>query len=170
MMLPRISSPLDSGFRRNDVGGVVVHHGNHSPIMAIMVQRVPLWIPACAGMTAERGIFPPSRSVRGLGGCSQFNNCQRIPCVSLRSPRPLTLKRRGRDGKIMAIIRPSWQSWFTPLWIPAFAGMTVKDTGMTCCVGMPRHSLRACHSERSEESPPFAERKGARGMPAIISK
>ena len=23
-----------------------------------------------------------------------------------------------------------------------------------------------CHSERSEESPPFAQRKGARGMPA----
>ena len=47
MMLPRTSSPLDSGFRRNDVGrgndvgGVVVHHGNHSPIMAIMVQRIP---------------------------------------------------------------------------------------------------------------------------------
>ena len=59
MMLPRTSSPLDSGFRRNDVGrgndvgGVVVHHGNHSPIMAIMVQRIP-----------------PSRSVRGLGRCS----------------------------------------------------------------------------------------------------
>ena len=30
----------------------------------------------------------------------------------------------------------------------------------------PRHSERArlCHSERSEESPPFVERKGARGM------
>ena len=44
------------------------------------------------------------------------------------------------------------------------------SAGMTCCVGMPRHFLRACHSERSEESPPFAERKGARVMPAIISK
>ena len=35
MMLPRTSSPLDSGFRRNDVGrvndvgGVGVHNGNH---------------------------------------------------------------------------------------------------------------------------------------------
>ncbi len=39
-------------------------------------------------------------------------------------------------GNIMAIISKSWQSWFNNL----------------------------SHSERSEESPPFAQRKGARGM------
>ena len=39
-------------------------------------------------------------------------------------------------GNIMAIISKSWQSWFNNL----------------------------SHSERSEESPPFAKRKEARGM------
>ena len=97
-----------------------VHHGNHSPIMAIMVQRVPLWIPAYAGMTAEHPPFAERKGVRGMlcrhsGGHNMPHHRPGIPCVSLRSPRPLTLKRRGRDGKIMAIIRPSWQSWFTPM-------------------------------------------------------
>ena len=35
----------------------------------------------------------------------------------------------------------------TPLWIPAFAGMT-GDSNV-----IPKHT--PCHSERSEESPPF---------------
>ena len=56
-----------------------------------------------------------------------------------------------------------------PLWIPAFAGMTccaatTWEGWGASCQSFPRHSLRACHSERSEESSPFAERKGARGM------
>ncbi len=134
MMLPCTSSPLDSRLRGNDV-----LRGNE-----------------------RDGKIPPSQSVRGLGGCLQFNNCQRIPCISLRSPRPLTLKRRGRGGASWQSFQnhvnhgsppvdsrlrgndgrhppspftlceggrcggASWQSWFnaSPLWIPAYAGMT----------------------------------------------
>ena len=45
---------------------------------------------------------PPSHSVRGPGGCPRL-----IPVIPAQAG-----IQRGLDGKIMAIIPPSWQSWF----------------------------------------------------------
>ena len=50
----------------------------------------------------------------------------------------------------MAIITPSWQSWFNNL----------RHSSQES----PPFAFTPCHSERSEEPPPFAPRKGARGM------
>ena len=52
----------------------VLNHDCHDGgMIAVIFPSRPLWIPAYAGMTCVRGNgggrFPPSRSVRGLGGC-----------------------------------------------------------------------------------------------------
>ena len=69
---------------------------------------------------------------------------------------PHRIIQEGRDGKIMAIITPSWQSCFktSPLRIPTM-------------------SFRAafCHSERSEEPlPPSHSVRGPGGCPRLIPR
>ena len=137
------------------------NHGNLSAIMAIMVQNLP-----------------PSHSVRGLGGCPHV-----IPAHARIQ--------RERDGKIMAIITPSRQSWFktSPLRIHTMSFraqrgisnvilakariqrerdgkiMAIIPTSWQSWFKTSTLAFTPCHSEHSEESPPFAPRKGARGMP-----
>ena len=59
-----VSVPLDSRVRGNDVW---VNHDCHDGVMIAMIfPSLPLWIPACAGMTLE--IPRCARNDRGLLG------------------------------------------------------------------------------------------------------
>ena len=96
---------------------------------------------------------PPSHSVRGPGGCPRL-----IPRHSRAGGNPEGKggENHGNHSPIMAIMvqQPkSLQPVISPLRIHT-------------------KSFRAtpCHSEHSEESPPFAQRKGARGMPTRHSR
>ena len=105
-----------------------------------------LWIPPFAERKGARGMLTvqqlPAHPLR-LAGLAPSpyaeakgtgKSCQSFPHHVNHGSPPLWIPafagmtccaaRMGTGRSIMAIIRPSWQSWFTPLWIPAFAGMT----------------------------------------------
>ena len=89
--------------------------------------------------------LPPSQCVRGPGGC---------PHVILAQAGI----QRAREGKIMAIFPPSWQSWFktSPLRIhtKSFRAPPVIPSGAR---NLPLRKARGMRT------PPFAQRKGPGG-------
>ena len=115
--------------RENPEGKGGENHGNLYPIMAIMVQNLP-----------------PSHSHHVIPSTPLSFRAQRG--ISNVIPAQAGIQ-RARDGKIMAIFPPSWQSWFK-----------------TSPIRIHTPSFRALHviPKRSEESlTSFSRRRESRG-------
>ncbi len=114
-------------------------HSEHPPVIPSAARNLHLRIHTMSFRSAARNL-PPSHSVRGTGECPHV-----IPAQA-------GIQREGR-GK-------SWQS------LPHHGNHGSKP---------PPFAFTPCHSEqppvipkRSEESPPFAQRKGPGGCPHVI--
>ena len=146
-------------------GGMpLVNHDCHDVEMMRMMGVRCLGVPASMRRvipthpvipSAARNL-PPSRSARGLGGC---------PTSFRRKP---ALQRAERPSRSAGLVNHDCHD------VEMMRMMGVRCLGVPASmrraipVRTPCHSDAPCRSERSEESPPFAERKGVRGMPHVI--